>query len=129
MQQLSNDFIAVSSDDITNKIPDKLVMKTGLSPATTEITSKNILDKPVIITSSSLTRTNQTSSKLAVNKSRKSGVTVFSSSIQKAMSQQQGQARRMPPSSTSLQVGVVTDDDDFDDYDEIVKDIDLSVYD
>lgn len=129
MQQLSNDFIAVSSDDITNKIPDKPVMKTGLSPATTEITSENILDKPVIITSSPLTRTNKTSSKLAVNKSRKSGVNVFSSSIQKAMSQQQGQARRMPPSSTSLQVGVVTDDDDLDDYDEIVKDIDLSVYD
>ena len=128
MQQLSNDFIAVSSNDITNKIPDKPVMKTGLSPATTEITSENILDKPVIITSSPLTRTNKTSSKLAVNKSRKSGVNVFSSSIQKAMSQQQGQARRMPPSSTSLQVGVVTDDDDLDDFDEIVKDMDFSVY-
>lgn len=128
MQQLNNDFIAVSSKDITNKIPDKPVVKTGLSPATIEITSENILDKQVIITSSHLTRTSQTTSKLSVNKTGKSGVTSFSSSIQKTIPQQR-QARRIQPSSTSLQVGVVTVDDDCDDFDELVKDIDLSVYD
>lgn len=102
-------------------------MKTGLYPTKSKITNKNTLDKPVIITSSLLARTNQTSSKLPVNKISKSGVTGFSSSIQKAISQQ-GQTQRMPPSSTSLQVGVVTVDD-WDDFDELVKDIDLSVYD